>query len=120
MGATTFSSVGTGSTMADAFRNRTRAARYVHGHGGYTGTIAEKHEFVEAKVPAGVDPLTFARWIEDWIEDADTTDGDANGGAPLVVIDHMKTCDGGSVRSGHIGPNARGDQQYLFIGWASE
>lgn len=33
-------------TAADAFRVAVDDARFYHGHGGYTGSIAEKHAFV--------------------------------------------------------------------------
>jgi hypothetical protein len=33
-------------TVQEAFVHATSDARYMHGHGGYTGTIAEKHEFM--------------------------------------------------------------------------
>lgn len=34
------------STARKAFDQVTEDARYEHGHGGYSGTIAEKHEYV--------------------------------------------------------------------------
>ena len=42
MGATTFSTYGLGKTAGDAFYAAQDRARYEYGHGGYTGTIAEK------------------------------------------------------------------------------
>ena len=46
MGANTFYIVTKGKNAAEAFRKAADDARYEHGHGGYTGTIAEKYEFV--------------------------------------------------------------------------
>ncbi len=45
MGAEEFTVVGKGKTANEAFRNAKQEAQYEHGHGGYTGTIAEKHGF---------------------------------------------------------------------------
>ena len=42
MGATTFHTEATGKTPDEAFRNAVQDAYYWNGHGGYTGTIAEK------------------------------------------------------------------------------
>ena len=46
MGGTTFITVGKGSTVQEAFMDAKHQAAYEHGHGGYTGTIAEKSSFV--------------------------------------------------------------------------
>lgn len=45
MGASTFSTVQAGLDAKDAFAKAQDRARYIYGHGGYTGTIAEKTEF---------------------------------------------------------------------------
>ena len=44
MGASTFLTRATGKTAREAFASATSDARYEHGHGGYTGTIAEKNQ----------------------------------------------------------------------------
>jgi hypothetical protein len=46
MGASEFTDVGRGKTAQEAFDKLVKDAQYEHGHGGYTGTIAEKHNFV--------------------------------------------------------------------------
>ena len=46
MGAEVFESYAQGATAAEAFHNAVNEAQYLHGHGGYTGTIAEKSSFV--------------------------------------------------------------------------
>lgn len=51
MGATNFETTATGKTLAEAFRNAVDDARYWHGHGGYSGTIAEKPGATEFYVP---------------------------------------------------------------------
>lgn len=45
MGACDFISLSKGKTPTEAFISAVEYAQYEHGHGGYTGTIAEKHEF---------------------------------------------------------------------------
>jgi hypothetical protein len=60
MGACDFGATSNGKTAKEAFVNAVEQAQWDHGHGGYTGTIAEKHEFVIITVPAGVDPIKFA------------------------------------------------------------
>lgn len=51
MGATNFETTATGKTAREAFLNAVNDAHYWHGHGGYTGTIAEKPGFIEFSVP---------------------------------------------------------------------
>jgi len=51
MGATTFNDIGFGSTVEDAFARLKDQAFWECGHGGYTGTIAEKPGFVEFTLP---------------------------------------------------------------------
>jgi len=45
MGADTFTTAAKGGTAQEAFRAAQEEASYWHGHGGYTGTIAEKVDF---------------------------------------------------------------------------
>jgi hypothetical protein len=51
MGACDFTAVAWGRTPQEAFRQAVESAQWEHGHGGYSGTIAEKHEFVMISVP---------------------------------------------------------------------
>ena len=60
MGAEQFSNVVEGKTPKAAFLAAQEEARYEHGHGGYTGTIAEKSTFVMISLMAGVDPHKYA------------------------------------------------------------
>lgn len=59
MGATNFNTVGVGKTVDEAMTEAQGQARYWHGHGGYSGTIAEKHGFVEFRLPARVTAARF-------------------------------------------------------------
>jgi hypothetical protein len=51
MGAEQFCVVAHGKTAQDAFNRAVDAAAYEYGHGGYTGSIAEKHEYALVQVP---------------------------------------------------------------------
>ena len=51
MGANNFFTYAIGETIDEAFNTAVVGARLWHGHGGYTGTIAEKHEFVLVSLP---------------------------------------------------------------------
>jgi len=54
MGAQSFEVEETGATVKEAFTKSVDAALWDHGHSGYTGTIAEKGEFIEYHLPDGV------------------------------------------------------------------
>ena len=54
LGASEFFTTQKGKTAAEAFTTATEVARYEYGHGGYTGTIAEKDAFRLFKVPEGM------------------------------------------------------------------
>lgn len=43
---------GTFASPGEAFDALTSEARYMSGHGGYTGTIGEKHDFLLVRLPA--------------------------------------------------------------------
>ena len=45
MGAMTFEDLARGKSAKLAFSAAVEQAAYEHGHGGYTGTLAEKHQF---------------------------------------------------------------------------
>ncbi len=51
MGGQSFFVIGKGATAKAAFDELVEDARHEYGHGGYTGTIAEKNRFVMAEVP---------------------------------------------------------------------
>jgi hypothetical protein len=54
MGATTFRTTSLGRDVGDAYRQAVDHARWESGHGGYTGTIAEKSGYVLYEIPQGV------------------------------------------------------------------
>ena len=51
MGASDFYQFGKGNTIKDAFLAAREEAAYDCGHSGYTGTLAEKNDFVLIKTP---------------------------------------------------------------------
>ena len=90
MGSQTFKVRVLGLDAKNAFRYAVQQAQYDHGHSGYTGTIAEKYEFVMI-------PCLGAKFIDDvvqkYIDDSDKRDP-----AGCIEIEPGK---------------------YLFFGWAS-
>jgi len=60
MGAEQFGFKWKGKTAKEAFHDAVRQYAHERGHGGYTGTIAEKHEFTMIELPAGADPGDYA------------------------------------------------------------
>ena len=95
MGACTFFQEAKGATAKDAFANAVFDAQYEHGHGGYSGTLAEKRDFVMIELPPGQTPHTYA---DELINNSDSRIDDKWGPAGCIKID--------------------GDN-YLFFGWAS-
>lgn len=70
MGATTFETIAFGRTAGEAFDAAVKDALYWHGHGGYTGTIAEKDGFVNAgQLHARWEPriYEFFSKVQDWV-----------------------------------------------------
>lgn len=95
MGADTFVTRSKGKTAREAFNNAVQEAQYEHGHGGYSGTIAEKRDFVMITMPEGEKVGNF--------------------------IDHL--IDAGDPRIdnkwGPAGCIDLGKGDYVFFGWAS-
>lgn len=95
MGAATFTSIGRGATAKEAFRDAVESAAWYHGHGGYTGTIAEKHEFTMIAPNPGETPEECAQ--------------------RLIDADDPRISD----KWGPAGCIALGEGEFLFFGWAS-
>lgn len=98
MGATDFMHIATGATVASAFDAAQTAARYDHGHSGYTGTIAEKSGWVivSGELPRSRDEAM--KIANDMMEDEDSEVNDKWGPAGAIPI---------------VGG------EWLFFGWAS-
>ena len=95
MGADTFIQKSSGKTAKEAFIEAQRQASYEHGHGGYTGSIAEKQSIVNIQLPKGKDAIDYAYEL---INNGDERIEDKWGPAGCIHIE--------------------GDN-YLFFGWAS-
>lgn len=92
MGANTFEVFVKGTSAREAFDEAVAQARYEHGHGGYTGTIAEKSSY---KLVGRAATLEEARTLADEKES--------------LVDDKW----------GPAGCIAVGSEWFLFFGWAS-
>ena len=69
MGAEQFFTRETGATAREAFKNAVEEAQYEHGHGGYTGTIAEKDGFTMSRKPADFPAQSWAGMVDMFDED---------------------------------------------------
>lgn len=101
MGADVFFVNASGKTAREAFDEAVRRARYEHGHGGYSGTIAEKGSFTMIPLPDGEKVSSFTNKL---IDDCDDRVDDKWGPAGCIQVE----TDGDSDR-----------KKFLFFGWAS-
>ena len=95
MGADVFMITATGVSARDAFTNARQEALHYSGHGGYTGTIAEKHGFTVIPLKEGREPYGYAGEL---IDDCDPRVNDKWGPAGCFELE---------------------EGRYLFFGWAS-
>lgn len=98
MGACDFTDYATGKNADEAFQACVKDAQYEFGHGGYSGTIAEKGSFIRIAtdtVPSRDEGFTLAYKL---IADDDPRISDKWGPAGCIAVS-----DGG----------------YVFFGWAS-
>jgi hypothetical protein len=97
MGAQTFGCRAKGVDASEAFANAREEAQWEHGHGGYSGTIAEKSKFKLVTLSEDVirDPALFNAKLDDLIDDQFS---DKWGPAGCVKV---------------------AEGEYYFFGWAS-
>ena len=95
MGADVFMITATGVSARDAFTNARQEALHYSGHGGYTGTIAEKDSFNVITLKEGLEPHKYA---DELIDNRD----------PRI-----------DSKWGPAGCFDLGGGRYLFFGWAS-
>ena len=95
MGADVFMITATGVSARDAFIGAVREAQYECGHGGYTGTIAEKSSYKVISLKEGCEPYEYA---EELIDNCDRRIDDKWGPAGCFDL---------------------GGGRYFFFGWAS-
>jgi len=115
MGATTFFTYGYGKDAKEAFRRSVEEAKWERGHGGYTGTIAEKSSYVT--IPGsehkGKNKIKYAESLIDK-EDSRVDDKWGPAGAIRLTGELEKKL---RKRKGLQGKKLK---VYLFFGWASE
>lgn len=94
--------MGTGKNISEAFSKALTDAQHNYGHGGYTGTLAEKDEYViihSDPLPDAVGHAMADRLIMEGDERVDDKWGPA-----------------GAIR---LTESEDGEQRWLFFGWAS-
>lgn len=97
MGGTTFIKKCKGATAREAFNTAVREAQYMSGHGGYTGTIAEKSEWRMATAKS----MTFGEacvYAEAEFDNPQSPFDDKWGPAGCIAL---------------------GGDEWVFFGWAS-
>ena len=115
MGAVTFERLAFGTTAEEAFSKAVEDARHMNGHGGYTGTIAEKDTFevIPKREHKGRQKRTVAREL---IEEGDERIQSKWGPAGAINCSGTKDAKQYRERKGLKGK--QGDV-WLFFGWAS-
>ncbi len=98
MGAEQFWQRARGKTPNEAFQAAREQAAYDHGHAGYTGTIAEKHEFVVIPFTEIPEDMTPSQYAGKLMEDSDERVDNKWGPAGCIQV---------------------GPEEWLFFGWAS-
>ena len=98
MGAASFIISGKGTTAQEAFDLLVKSAQHERGHGGYTGTIAEKDSFIMLEYPE--------HGSEKFLR--------------LSVSELLKELPEIRDKWGPAGCIDCGNGEFLFFGWASE
>lgn len=97
MGAALFYTTSEGKSPKEAFNNAVMDAIAEFGNEGYTGTIAEKDDYIMIPLPEGKDPIEYAKEL---IGNRDPRVDDKWGPAGCIKIPDK-------------------ENTYLFFGWAS-
>ncbi len=100
MGASEFITTSSGKTPKEAFIKAVREAAFWYGHGGYTGTIAEKDGFLMIDPPKK--EVNLYDYIGALLDDEESPVTDKWGPAGCINIDEKE-----------------GVSQYVFFGFAS-
>ena len=114
MGACDFENVVIGKykDAGEAFRHVVKEARYYNGHGGYTGTIAEKDSFIMIELPPRKDPYKYVNELMG----SDHKVNDKWGPAGCIEIKGKRLKE---LRERNNLKGKRGIKAFLFFGWAS-
>ena len=116
MGACDFTNVKKGcyKNAQEAFIEAVKDAQYMHGHGGYTGTIAEKHSFIMIDLPKRKNPYDFIdQCLNGEIENVELGKWGPAGCIEITGAELKKA-------RGERYKGKRGFKCYLFFGIASE
>jgi hypothetical protein len=101
MGATNFTTtVEVKTDVKTAFHDAKESAAWENGHGGYTGTIAEKGSFINMGTAADID--SAYKKAQDFMDADDARISDKWGPAGAITFPH------------------KGKNYVIFFGWASE
>lgn len=103
MGAETFFETAYGKDAKEAFASAVEEAAYEYGHGGYTGSLAEKSSFTVIPFDSGNLDITPEEYAELLIEKSDLRVDDKWGPAGCIELPSEK----------------EGERHFLFFGWAS-
>lgn len=104
MGASQFTATASGPSAGEAFRDAVDLAKYEYGHGGYTGTIAEKDSFVLVSTEVLPD-ADAAETLADRLLEADDPRVTDKGG-PAGAVEYRAA------------QHAEGERAFLFFGFA--
>jgi hypothetical protein len=115
MGATTFVTYGFGQTAKEAFSEAVDTAKYLDGHGGYTGTIAEKSS-VTLIPDEEHKRKNKQKFIGDLIDAGDERIDSKWGPAGAINISGTKDAKRYRERNGLKGKHG---SVFIFFGWAS-
>ena len=107
MGATTFETYRDGTDVQAAFHDAVQDAAWEHGHGGYTGTIAEKSDYVII-TDEPMDSADASRLAGDLLDRNDPRVADKWGPAGAIPVRQPTSPAGKQDPDG-----------WLFFGWAS-
>jgi hypothetical protein len=112
MGAEEFEQIGEGANLQDAFIKAREAAAWENGHGGYTGTLAEKDSYLD--LTSQVAHLKTPQERIDAVQaDAARFNFDKQAYEPGTLWEKIQD------KWGPAGAIELGDGRWLFFGWAS-
>jgi hypothetical protein len=121
MGAEWFTQDADGADVSEAFRVARAAAQYEHGHGGYSGTLAEKDSWVLVR-PTPVSSYAEAEELADRYAES------ISGGGHLDTLPHFAEVNDKWGAAGvvefvpdppRLSGMRTGHRSFLFFGWAS-
>ena len=129
MGASHFYAEAVGETARKAFHTAVENALDYHGRGGYTGSIAEKNDFVVLTVPPSQDH-SRKQWCR-VVQNAETFYEETQQQVkarmqkafpdltPREIVQAIRDNSKVSDKWGPAGCVALGKNRYAFFGWAS-